>query len=76
MTSFAPWCQRYSFFPSARETCTNEDVFLDRLYQRQQARKFNVDNSGTATGPHVVLNIGYDNMQRETSLSATVGQKG
>ena len=31
-----------------------------------------VDNSGTPTGPHVVLNIGYDNMQRETSLSATV----
>jgi YD repeat-containing protein len=31
-----------------------------------------VDNNGTPTGPHVVLNIGYDNMQRETSLSATV----
>ena len=31
-----------------------------------------IDNSGTPTGPHVVLNIGYDNMQRETSLSATV----
>jgi hypothetical protein len=31
-----------------------------------------VDNSGTPTGPHVVLNIGYDNMQRTTSLSATV----
>ena len=31
-----------------------------------------VDNSGTPTGPHVVLNIGYDNAQRKTSLSATV----
>ena len=31
-----------------------------------------IDNSGTPTGPHVVLNIGYDNMQRQTSLSATV----
>lgn len=31
-----------------------------------------VDNSGTPTGPHVVLNIGYDNIQRETSESATV----
>src|SRR5258708_18039836 len=30
------------------------------------------DNNGTPTGPHVVLNIGYDNMQRQTSLSATV----
>ena len=29
-------------------------------------------NTGTHTGPHVVLNIGYDHMQRETSLSATV----
>ena len=31
-----------------------------------------VDNSGTPTGPHVVLNIGYDHLQRQTSLSATV----
>jgi RHS repeat-associated protein len=31
-----------------------------------------IDNSGTPNRPHVVLNIGYDNMQQETSLSATV----
>jgi YD repeat-containing protein len=31
-----------------------------------------IDNNSTPTGPHVVLNIGYDHTQRETSESATV----
>lgn len=31
-----------------------------------------VDNNSTPTGPHVVLNIGYDNLNRKTSESATV----
>src|SRR5207244_2409615 len=31
-----------------------------------------IDNPGTPTGPHVVLNISYDHTLRETSESATV----
>jgi RHS repeat-associated protein len=31
-----------------------------------------IDNNGTPTGPRVVINVGYDNLSRMTSQSATV----
>src|SRR5437868_15232049 len=34
--------------------------------------KLQIHRCADPTGPHVVLNIGYDNMQRMTSQSATV----